>query len=126
MSGYGDFSAFYDALMTDGVLNNPLEGKQKYRGEPTFLSEYGGIPWISDDTGWGYGKNPPKTKEEFLERFRGLTDALLDNHQMLGLCYTQLTDIEQEQNGLYTYQREPKFDIAAIRQILTRKAAIED
>ena len=120
------FKERYDALMTDGVLNNPLEGKQKYRGEPTFLSEYGGIPWISDDTGWGYGKNPPKTKEEFLERFRGLTDALLDNHQMLGLCYTQLTDIEQEQNGLYTYQREPKFDIAAIRQILTRKAAIED
>ena len=116
----------YDALMTDGVLNNPLKNKQVYRGEPTFLSEYGGIPWVADDTGWGYGKNPPKTKEEFIERFRGLTDALLDNSKMFGLCYTQLTDIEQEQNGLYTYRREPKFDMAVIRSIMSRKAAIED
>ena len=45
---------------------------------------------------------------------------------MFGLCYTQLTDIEQEQNGLYTYYREPKFDISVIREIMSRKAAIED
>ena len=120
------FKERYDALMTEGVLNNPLKDKQTYRGEPTFLSEYGGIPWVADDTGWGYGKNPPKTKEEFIERFRGLTDALLDNNKMFGLCYTQLTDIEQEQNGLYTYRREPKFDMAEIRRIMSRKAAIED
>lgn len=120
------FKERYDALMTDGALHNPLKDKQTYRGEPTFLSEYGGIPWVTDDTGWGYGKNPPKTKEAFIDRFRGLTDALLDNDKMFGLCYTQLTDIEQEQNGLYTYRREPKFDMAVIRSIMSRKAAIED
>ena len=121
------FKERYDPLMTEGVLNDLLKNKQTYHGEPTFLSEYGGIPWLTDEKGWGYGKkNPPKTKEEFIERFRGLTDTLLDNYKMFGLCYTQLTDIEQEQNGLYTYQREPKFDMAVIRSIMSRKAAIED
>ena len=45
---------------------------------------------------------------------------------MFGLCYTQLTDVEQEQNGLYTYQREPKFDPAWAKSVMGRKAAIED
>ena len=45
---------------------------------------------------------------------------------MLGLCYTQLTDVEQEQNGLYTYDRKPKFDPTVIHAIFARKAAIEE
>ena len=45
---------------------------------------------------------------------------------MLGYCYTQLTDVEQEQNGLYTYDRRPKFPPEVIHPILSRKAAIED
>jgi hypothetical protein len=44
---------------------------------------------------------------------------------MGALCYTQLTDVEQEQNGLYTYDRKPKFDPAIFRAILTQEAAIE-
>jgi hypothetical protein len=51
---------------------------------------------------------------------------LLDNDQMFALCYTQLTDVEQEQNGLYTYEREAKFDIQRLHDIMARKAAIED
>lgn len=45
---------------------------------------------------------------------------------MFGLCYTQLTNVEQEQNGLYTYDRKPKFDIKKISVIMSRKAAIEN
>ena len=52
-------------------------------------------------------------------------EALLSNSRMFGFCYTQLTDVEQEQNGLYTYDRTPKFDPAIIRAINTQKAAIE-
>ena len=52
-------------------------------------------------------------------------DALLDNPCMFGFCYTQLTDVEQEQNGLYTYDRKAKFEPAKIRKILSREAAIE-
>ena len=63
---------------------------------------------------------------EFIDRYKGLTDALLDNERMFGFCYTQLYDIEQEQNGLYYYDRSPKFDPELFRRINSRKAAIED
>ena len=64
--------------------------------------------------------------QAFYDRYKGLTDVLLDNPKMLGLCYTQLTDVEQEQNGLYTYHRQPKFDPERLHAIMSRKAAIEE
>ena len=98
---------------------------QPYHGEPIFVSEYGGIQWVKNATaGWGYGK-APTTEEEFFARYKGLTDALLDNEDIFGFCYTQLYDIEQEINGLYTYDRSPKFDINIIKEINQRAAAIE-
>lgn len=128
------FKANYDRLMTEGVLYDRLNNRlfwtqyddpEIYRGEPVFMSEYGGIAWDINGNGWGYGQGP-KTIEEFYQRFKGLTDALLDNSCMFGLCYTQLTDVEQEQNGIYTYDRKPKFDSKILYDIMTRKAAIED
>ena len=119
------FKENYDKLMTEGQLHNVLWRRQQYRGEATFVSEYGGIKWSSEEGGWGYG-NGPKTLDEFYDRFKGLTDALLDNYEMFALCYTQLTDVEQEQNGLYTYDRAPKFDCKKLYDVMTRKAAIED
>ena len=98
-----------------------------YAGQPFICSEYGGIWWNPEQTdarAWGYGDRP-KSAKAFIKRFRGLTDALLDNPAMAGLCYTQLTDVEQEVNGLYTFGRKPKFDPKAIDAILRRKAAIE-
>lgn len=92
---------------------------------PVFVSEYGGIRWTEDKGGWGYGEGP-KTPEEFLDRYRRLTETLLNNPDHFGFCYTQLTDVEQEQNGLYTYDREPKFDPAIIREINAQRAAIEE
>ncbi len=126
------FKENYDKLMTEGVLFDKFSQRQTYRGEATFLSEYGGIRWIDDPTrendrtkSWGYG-NAPQTEEEFKYRFKGLTDALLDNDKMFGLCYTQLTDVEQEQNGIYTYDRREKFESKFFYDIMSRKAAIED
>lgn len=99
---------------------------QPYHGEPIFVSEYGGIQWNTNgNSGWGYGV-APKDEREFIERYRGLTAALLDNPDISGFCYTQLYDIEQEINGLYTYAREPKFSIDVFREINQAKAAIED
>ena len=93
----------------------------------TFVSEYGGILWKEtvDDNAWGYG-NAPKTREEFIERYRGLTLSLLENPALTAFCYTQLTDVEQEQNGLYTYDRRAKFDPKIISEINKTKAAIEE
>ncbi len=94
--------------------------------DATFVSEYGGIRWApEEDAGWGYG-NAPRTAEEFIARFKGLTEVLLFHPHMGGLCYTQLTDVEQEVNGLYTYDRRPKFDPAVFRDVLSQKAAIEE
>lgn len=96
-------------------------------GQPVFLSEYGGIKWDIDSdrqNAWGYG-DAPKNEEEFIERYRALTDILLDNPYMFGFCYTQLYDVEQEVNGLYTYSREPKFDMSVFRNINIRQAKIE-
>ena len=55
-----------------------------------------------------------------------MTEALLGNKLICGLCYTQLYDVEQEKNGLYTYDRVPKFDMEIFKAINTAKAAIED
>ena len=90
-----------------------------YADMALFLSEYGGIRWDVDgvEGGWGYG-NAPKTEEEFFQRFEGLTSALINCPYVCGFCYTQLYDIEQEVNGLYTYERKPKFDIKKIKSII--------
>ena len=93
-------------------------------GLPFFVSEYGGIGWNIHGKGWGYG-NAPEDLEAFYKRFEGLSYALMDNRRMFAFCYTQLTDIEQEQNGIYTYQREAKFDTARLHAILSREAAYE-
>ena len=99
---------------------------QSYDGKkPFFVSEYGGIAWTDDKSGWGYG-NAPDSAREFTDRLEGLTNALLKNKYIFGFCYTQLTDIEQEQNGLYTYDRKPKFPCEEIRRIISAAAAIED
>jgi beta-galactosidase/beta-glucuronidase len=106
-----------------------------YRGQPYFVSEFGGIWWNeaiashaaetdSYDTSWGYGARP-KTVEEFYDRFAGLCTALLENPHMFGYCYTQLTDVFQEQNGLYNFDRTPKFDLEKIRRVQEQVAAIE-
>ena len=93
------------------------------RGLPCMVSEIGGIGWAIEG-GWGYGVGP-KTPEEFLTRYQGTIDALLDNPHLFGFCYTQLTDIEQEKNGLYYYDRKPKFDVKTLHAITSRPAAYE-
>lgn len=109
----------------DGKLFFNFEDRQRYNGEPYFVSEYGGIKWVTDNTeGWGYGDSP-KTEEEFIDRYRALTEALLNNDKVLGFCYTQLYDVEQELNGLMTYNRRFKFPPEIFREINSKKAAIE-
>ncbi len=108
-------------------LQNHCNHRQDYvSGMPVFVSEYGGIKWSAQtENAWGYG-NAPESEEEYKARYKGLTDALLDNPKFLGFCYTQLTDVEQEQNGVFTYNREKKFDSEFFYNVNTRKAAIED
>lgn len=107
--------------------------KYKYFGKTPFMvSEYGGARWAPDNgektPSWGYGETP-KSVEDFCNRYCAITETILGASNIMGFCYTQLTDIEQEQNGLYYYGREKKFPdeiYARIKAATSKKAAIEE
>jgi beta-galactosidase/beta-glucuronidase len=124
------FIARYQPLAEGGEArrNFPRDDAPYRPGQPYFVSEYGGIWWNpgqQDAVSWGYGDRP-RSEEEFLTRYRRLTEYLLRHPKMCAFCYTQLTDVEQEVNGLHTYDRRPKFDPAVIRAINSQRAAIEE
>jgi len=90
---------------------------------PIVIDEYGGTRWNPAEArgrdrtqSWGYGDDPPDERA-CLERIAGLTQAILADEGVCGYCYTQLTDVEQEQNGLYFYDRSRKFDPEQLRKI---------
>src|SRR5215212_5241086 len=90
-----------------------------YRGEPILITEFGGIAHSGDEEGWGY--TTVAGADEFLERYAALLAVLLSCEPVQGFCYTQLTDVEQEVNGLLTYDRTPKADLTRIREITIKK-----
>jgi len=120
------FAVHYESFDGDFYKGKWSEAAKScgYEGQPMFVSEYGGIGWNTGG-GWGYGKGP-ETEEEFKTRYEALTNVLLDHPRMFAFCYTQLTDVEQERNGVYTYDRSPKFEPEFFHRVNTRKAAIED
>ena len=94
-------------------------------GEEAFLiTEYGGIAIQSKGeqgvmggmATWGY-HDKVEDEEAFLKRYEDVTSAVRAIPYCQGYCYTQLTDVMQEINGLLTPQREPKADVQRIRQI---------
>ncbi len=95
----------------------PRNGKEatafgyKYNGSPIVVTEFGGIAFRINDpknsNEFGYGNIEP-TKEAYLKRLDSTVTALRNNRAIVGYCYTQLTDVEQEINGLMTYDRKPK------------------
>jgi hypothetical protein len=92
---------------------------------PYIIDEFGGIKCAETTPGggsWGYG-DAAKTKEDFYKRLESQVKAITDHSDKIcGFCYTQLTDVEQEQNGVYYYNRENKFDMKRIREIFQMKA----
>lgn len=113
-------------LKGDGTVPTYSPEKEcPYSDQPYFLDEYGGIGWVIRkyaENSWGYG-NAPASLEELYTRLEGLTDAILSLDYISGFCYTQLTDVEQEQNGIYTYGREAKFDTDRLKSIFGRTPA---
>ena len=90
-----------------------------YGGQPYILDEFGGIGWMSPEErkhSWGYG-NLPQTEEEFYSRLDKMVKAVASLEHIAGFCYTQLTDVEQEKNGIYKYDRTEKLDIEKVRHI---------
>ena len=120
------------APTADGPFRNYPDFDAPYDGQPYIVDEFGGIKWIgeiADDANanrkdetkaWGYG-GTPRTQAEFFSRLTGLVDTLLGFDHIAGWCYTQLTDVEQEQNGVYYYDRSRKFDVDLWREQFTRR-----
>lgn len=89
-----------------------------YEGQPVILSEYGGIAFADKQQGeWGYG-NAVKSEEEFLLRLQKITAAIYQVPYIVGFCYTQVSDVEQEVNGLMRENRTYKVDPQKIRPII--------
>lgn len=114
--------ALYDDIkkLTEGDPNNlqylPYAKGYSYEGQPIILSEFGGTSYARDnEKGWGYGL-AVKNDEEYVARVGGLIDAIRKIH-INGFCYTQLTDIEQEVNGLLFANRTPKVSLEKIAEM---------
>ena len=132
------FSGYYEGAK-GGIIKCQLWRKsperQIYNGLPIFLSEYGGIKWTDDQASrsaiqasnpdrtaaWGYGEEV-RSEEEFFTRLGGLTKVIVENGSFIGFCYTQLTDVEQEQNGVVKYDRSSKFPAEKFAEVFTYKA----
>ncbi len=100
----------------NNIINNLQEYNSKhklfaegyqYEGQPIIMSEYGGIA-LNSEEGWGYGKQV-RDENEFLERFSSITNVIKNIPYIVGYCYTQLTDVQQEINGLVDENRNEKF-----------------
>ena len=100
------------ALFADG---------HKYKGQPVLFTEFGGIAFVSEQKGeaWGYG-NGAKNAEELLERLEQLINGIAQT-EFQGYCYTQLTDVQQEVNGLLYADRIPKVDLNNLKNIFGNK-----
>lgn len=88
-----------------------------YHGEPIVLTECGGISLgiTLDEKEWGYSN--VTTSDQFIAEYKKIIDAINDSEVLVGFCYTQLYDIEQEKNGLLFASREPKIDLNKILEI---------
>ena len=127
-----DYTAFPEQLKPDyageqTILNGApgssrLVSAQGYAernaGKPMLLTEYGGIAMQRDASGGNWGYNGAVSDEEsFLNRFEAITKAFRHMPGFSGYCYTQLTDVFQEVNGLLDMDREPKASLSEIRRI---------
>ena len=122
---YGDREKVMRTLRKGQVHNRRLLLPDAVdRGQPVMLTEFGGVRYDSSggtakaDGGWGYSQ--VGSADAFVKRLKQLVDAVLDSSALSGFCYTQLTDTEQEQNGLLTEHREPKAPVAQLRKIIAR------
>lgn len=121
---YKRYTEYKDQIMTTEVYHS--SGKSafangyEYKGQPMIISEYGGIAFNNDDSGWGYG-NKVNTKEDFIRRFDDITTAVKKIPYCCGFCYTQVSDVQQEINGLMDIDRNFKVEPEVIKEINERQ-----
>ena len=82
------------------------------------VTEYGGIALKNsvNDENWGYG-DAEENEEAMLKRYEEVTKAILEIPGCSGYCYTQLTDVYQEVNGLLDNYHRPKVSVERVCEI---------
>ncbi|KAF1988667.1 glycoside hydrolase family 2 protein [Aulographum hederae CBS 113979] len=103
-------------------------GAKHVSGAPILCTEFGGVNIAVSKTesaaegeeeenrDWGY--TTASDPKDLLKRVEGLVMGVVKGGHCCGFVYTQLADIEQEVNGLYTFDRKPKLDVEAVRKIM--------
>lgn len=92
----------------------------EYKGQPIIISEFGGIAFNNDASGWGYG-GKVEGEDAFIKRFDDIVTAVKELPYACGYCYTQVTDVQQEINGLMDINRNYKIKPEVIKEINDRK-----
>lgn len=115
-----DLEISYEKALSPLETVNPYIDGFYDEDKPTILSEYGGMSYACftghhDEEPWGYVNY--KNSDEFVNEYIALTNLVKNCKVLSGCCYTQLYDVEQEQNGLYTYDRKPKLNEEQIDKI---------
>ena len=134
-----------------GVYRDAPQSEPNYGGQPYILDEFGGAAFDldgantefatnfngggeefarpdtekdkrDDGAAWGYGV-PPASLDEFEARIRAQVKSVNAVSHIRGWCCTQLTDVEQEQNGLFTYDRRPKLPLSTYAEIFSEEPA---
>ena len=104
--------AAWDSTVAQAAPATPYTGK-----EALMLTEYGGIAFEENNAEtWGY-HDKVTDEEAFFKRYQSLTEAARAIPQCQGYVYTQLTDVQQETNGLLTADRRPKINVARFRAL---------
>lgn len=115
--------SFYDDIykLVEGDIKGhqhlPFANGYEYEGQPIIMSEFGGTAYVGEtnDVCWGYG-NGVANDEEYIERLTSLVEAI-NKMNISGYCYTQITDVEQEVNGVLRADRTPKVALEHIKKI---------
>ncbi len=109
----------------ESILKSMPSGKKIYaggfrhEGEPFLLTEFGGLAYkVTDTEGWGY--TLVQDEDQYLKDLDRVFGAVYSSKVLYGFCYTQLTDVEQEINGMLTYDRKPKVPLEKIKEIVSK------
>ena len=118
-SDYADKDAVVGNRLIINTFGYAYADGYAYCGQPVIISEFGGIA-IDESEGWGYG-DKARDKQAFFTRLKAIFEAIYSIDYLAGFCYTQITDVEQETNGLCYADRTPKIDAKKIRSVVSGK-----
>jgi beta-galactosidase/beta-glucuronidase len=126
VSRYGNAQSVRDTLDSHGpsgripLLTQAQRARFDAGDAPLMITEFGGISFASTGESWGY--STVRSEDEYAQMLDDIFDALRACPEVVGFCYTQLLDTEQETNGLLTVDRKPKLPLERIREIVTGRS----